>query len=69
MFWCFAKPGFWKGKIGQGRGNTWANNTGHISMNNFFTTIVPWQASTLNMLFSQKLIYEFQHFIMRFNKI
>jgi hypothetical protein len=25
--------------------------------------------STLNMLFSQNLIYEFQHFIMRFNKI
>ncbi len=49
------KPGFGREKISQGRGNTWANGTGHTSMNHFYyhSTLA---ASTLNMLFSQKNI-------------
>jgi hypothetical protein len=29
------KPGFLEGKIGWGRGNTWANATGHTSKSCF----------------------------------
>jgi hypothetical protein len=50
----FQKTRFWKEKSVEGRGNTWAKGTGHISMN-YFKNLIPVPASRLCMNFLEKI--------------